>query len=361
MKVGVFTYHNAYSYGAHLQAYALQEIIRSLGHDAWIIDYKGDGFVAPRIRDLLCLSRTPWRLPDAINQYYTKKGLLEFAKLQHRTVHYPSYQSLMQAPPVFDAYVCGSDQIWQPKKVLDGRPIQDEYFLSFVKNGGKKIAYAPSFGRVPSASFICSMAPYLREFNHVSVREDEMREIVGKVMGQEVPSVCDPTILLGREGFEKILPKSKASVGVFYFPLSLNLPRDREICKLLELKYKHLEIVSRNRSLWFVGENVTPSPIEWVRKIRDSEFVLTNSFHGTVFAILFHKPFITLCWANETQNVRVANLLRKLGLVDRFWREESSSHFLDASSMPINWDSVDEKMQVWRSESLKYLKEALEK
>lgn len=128
----------------------------------------------------------------------------------------------------------------------------------------------------------------------------------------------------------------------------------------MEAKYKHLEIVARNRSLWFVGENVTPSPIEWIRKIRDAEFVLTNSFHGTVFAILFHKPFITLGWSKKEANIRVMNLLRKLGLEERFWGEESTSHFLEAAELPINWDAVDAKMLMWRSESMKYLKEALE-
>lgn len=359
MRVGIITYHNAYSYGAHLQAYALQEAIRSLGHDAWIIDYKGVGFNAPCMRDIFSALRRPWRLPDAINQYRTKKGFLAFSKWQHRTSHYPSHQALMQNPPDFDAYVCGSDQVWQPKLLTDGRAIQDEFFLSFVKNGGKKIAYAPSFGRMPDDEFIGNIAPYVKQFDHISVREESMVEIVKRIAGHDMPSVCDPTILLGREGFEKMLPKMKTHVGAFFYPLTLNLPRDKEICKSLVAQFGRLEIVSRNRPLWFIGDNIVPSPIEWMQRIRDAEFVLTNSFHGTVFSILFHKSFITLNWIKESQNIRVKNLLKRLGLTERFFDGGSLKSFDAAASAAVDWDAVDAKMTAWRRESMEYLKEAL--
>ena len=359
MRVGIMTYHNAYSYGAHLQAYALQEAIRSLGHDARVIDYKGVGFDAPRKKDLFPFLRRPWRLPDAINQYRTKKGFLAFAKWQHRTAHYSSYQDLMQNPPDFDAYVCGSDQVWQPKTLSDGRAIQDEFFLSFVKNGGQKIAYAPSFGTMPDDDFICNITPYVRQFDHISVREESMVGIVKGIVGLDVPSVCDPTILLGREGFEKMLPKTKTHVGAFFYPLALNLPRDKEICRSLAARFGHLEIVSRNRPLWFVGGNVAPSPIEWMQMIRDAEFVLTNSFHGTAFAILFHKPFMTLSWIKDAQNIRVKHLLDRLGLADRFFDGGSIKSFETAASAAIDWGAVDAKIFAWRGKSQEFLREAL--
>jgi len=361
MKVGIITYHNAYSYGAQLQAYALQEVVRMLGHEPWIIDFKGIGFDNPGVKDFLPVLERPWRLPEVVSQYNEKKAFLEFAKFQHRTRLYSLYQELMSNPPAFEAYICGSDQIWQPKDLKDGRAIQDEYFLSFVNNGGKKIAYAPSFGTLPSEDFVRRISPLLRRLDHISVREESMRDIVGGVVGHSVPTVCDPTLLLGRAGFSKLLPPDAGhKQGAFFYPLTLNLPRDKKICLHLEETYGSLEIVARNWHLWFVGSNVTLSPIEWMRRIRDAKFVLTNSFHGTAFSILFHKPFITLNWLKDSQNIRVRSMLARLGLEDRFFDGANVHDFSRIVERAVDWAAVDEKLSCWRWESMDFLRKALQ-
>ena len=96
-----------------------------------------------------------------------------------------------------------------------------------------------------------------------------------------------------------------------------------------------------------------------VAYIRDSDFVLTNSFNGTVFSILFHKPFITLNWENDLQNIRVRNLLSRVGLIDRFYDNKDIFGFEEYSEKLIDWDAVDEKLSEWRMSSLAFLKKTL--
>ena len=360
MTVGIITYHNACSYGAHLQAYALQEAIRSINHNPMIIDYKGVGFTPAGMKDFKKVLRKPWQVIESYNQYVMKKKMASFSSFQNRTCHYSSYRELMSSPPEFDAYICGSDQIWQPKLLLDGRIVQDEFFLSFVQRGKRKISYAPSFGTIPNDEYVRRITPLLMSFDNISVREESMVGIIRRAVGVSPQIVCDPTILVGKEVFENLLPlRSEQNQGAFFFPLTINQSRDPKICKEVQKRYKRLRIVGRGRRFLFIGENYIPSPIEWMASIRDADFVLTNSFHGTVFSILFHKPFITLNWANDLQNIRVKNLLERVGLESRFYSNEEVSGFFDVADAEIDWCSVDEKLETWRKQSFEFLKKAL--
>lgn len=364
MKVGVLTYHNAYSYGAQLQAYALQEVVRSLGHEVKIVDYKGEGFEKPAWGDFR-RAVTPSRLVCVLNRRKMKQALAEFAPYQDRTRPYASTDELTQSPPGFDAYICGSDQIWQPKKLVDGRIVRDEFFLSFAEPSARRIAYAPSFGTIPSAEYMTAVVPHLRRFSALSVREKSMVDLIRQYAELDVPTVCDPTILLGREGFDRLLEKDGTGMlqrqggGVFYFPLSYDLPRDRNVASALKKRFGRLAIVSRPLRQVFLGANAIPTPVGWIRMIKDADFALTNSFHGTAFSILFNKPFLTLSWKDRTKNGRVRNLLEDLGLGARFCDSADVSEILRAADQPIDWVEINRRMSVLRTQSRGFLAKAL--
>lgn len=359
MKVGIVTYHCAYSYGAVLQAYALQQVIASLGHNAFMVDY------VPKTRRDTAVSevfkaRSPSGLVEFINQVRKERAFKSFKSNFRLTKRCADFSELEKAMTDFDACVCGSDQIWHPKWFDSTGDFDNAYFLGFCPNSVRRIAYAPSFGCQISESFENAIKPYLLRFNAIAMREQMAAEVVSRLIGRNVECVCDPTILLGREGFDSLIGGARAagegSNALVIFPLSLS-SQFLGLSKFAS-KFKSVEIIGRPWKLRKMGKSITPDPLEWIRRISGSQFVVTNSFHGTVFSILYHRPFVTLAWNREQQNLRVKNLLSQLGLERRFL-DVSDADFESRRHETIDWSVVDEKLSNIRNLSLRYLQEAL--
>lgn len=353
MKIGIFTFHCAQNYGAVLQAYGLQEYLLSQGHDAYIIDYRPDYLVRMYqiasykhirslslktiIRELLVL---PIRLrrAKAFNSFINKR--LRLCKLD-----------LYNENNDFDAFVYGSDQIWNPR-ITEG--FDDVYFGKIPATKGKLLfAYAASMGS--TSQLTETDKEYLKEalshFSGISVRENELKEMLVNEIGVKASCVCDPVLLVGKELFASIVVdksvKSKRGTKSYLLLFQLEVINDfiRPITKGVADKFgfKLMEIISRREVIDFkVKQSCTPE--ELLKHIKKASYIITTSFHGTVLSILFGKQFNTIRIDPVTDS-RAVELLAKLNI------EECMVDLNNIVSSRIDYDCLQLELEKYVSES----------
>ena len=230
-------------------------------------------------------------------------------------VEYRSCEELYRNPPIYDYYICGSDQIWNPMAA----DYDLAYFLPFVKEG-KRIAYAPSFG--PKGNLIDIQKQKIKDlihaFDHLSVRENEGAELLNDLVGRKVPVLVDPTLLMEAKDWDTILqPIDTPQNYIFFYTLFAN----RDMIKIVYRVSKALKlpVITPFVSNQFdIGTNfikVTDcGPEQFLSYLKHATLVLTSSFHGTVFSILYEKPFYSINGMNDS---RIRTLLTTTGLIQR--------------------------------------------
>ena len=366
MKIGVVTYFDGLNYGAVLQAYSTFSLLRELGHDPVMIKYSAsDKPQFPWTR--LFRFRSPTGLVANINEFARQHKFLSFRPHFKKTRRYSSVDDLNNDPPDVEALICGSDTIWSQRNFAKTKTFDPYWFLGFGDDDIGRIAYAPSFWREAPLEFLKAIRSCLDRFDAIAVREEEHAKILSDFLERYIPCVCDPAILYGAEGMNRIIDEtaSKDDDGQEEYALvySLTIWKARDIPFYRELKkvFRRTKIIGYHWPLLRCGSPVTPNPGGFLRLIRDSSFVVTSAFHGTVYAVLSHRPFITLGWQEEGQNVRMRNFLSKIGLSDRFLAGNDVDAFKRKLVEPIDWVAVDKKIGAWRAESMAYLKESLDK
>lgn len=317
------------NYGACLQAYALQKKIKDLGFDCKILNYtQPDGYHNENLRSRVVYS--PILLPvfslmkkDFRN---THESIIKFNQFRKKylkfTKHLPTTESVYKADLDFDAYVCGSDQIWNPLLFNGNEPI---YFLDFAKENQKKIAYAASIG-VSDFPEECKQdfKQLLSGFDYIGVREIEGKNIVEQVAGVPADVVLDPTLLLDKQDWGKIANNPKISEPYIFCYLFGERPYIGEfvdyVKKITGYKVVCIPFTDRERN----SDNLnitTAGPLEFLGLIKNAELVITDSFHATAFSINFNTPFYSLLRNSDNEknnmNSRIYSILELSGLIDR--------------------------------------------
>ncbi|MGF2390652.1 MULTISPECIES: polysaccharide pyruvyl transferase family protein [Klebsiella] len=266
----------------------------------------------------------------------------------------------------FNAVVVGSDQTWRPRY----SPRIDSFFLDFLSENKKikKIAYASSFGTDDwefTNEQTAKFSKLLKEFHSVSVRENSAVTLSSEHLGVSPEHVLDPTLLLDRKVYLELIKdvSSKGRGNVFNYVLDKSQEKKdviQSVCKLLGKDFfatypEHSE--KEIRSIKNYAEYIYPPIEEWIRSFYDADFVITDSFHGTVFSIIFNKPFISI--GNERRGkARFTSLLRMFNLENRL-----VSHASDINSELINesidFDMVNSKLDEMKMQSLTFLKRSL--
>ena len=378
-KVGICACYNTLNYGSMLQAYATQVAIERLGCDGEYIIYKKKktpGFVLKQIPRLLNSNlmfdkMLAYKKKSALKKHpETQKqdalrvqAFMRFQKqyYRHFSPEFYGYEALCEGAKRYDAVVVGSDQLWTP----GGLPT-NFYILMFVPDEIPKISYATSFGvsKIPWYQRERTKR-FLRRIDHLSVRELKGADIVREVAGVEAKVVADPTLLLtGEEWLEKIPAKRVVEEKyIFCYFLGEN-PEHRTLSRQFAEK-KGLPIVTTPFLDSFVEEDqhfgdkalFDIAPDDFVNLIRGAEYIITDSFHGSIFSILNQKKFMTMNRFAEganSRNSRIDSLCALLGLQQR-----RCSGSMDAIEEDIPYDAVAEKLTALREESLAYLKQAL--
>ena len=384
-KIGIITFWESNdNYGQQLQCWALQHCLRARGYDAFLIrqyawpnqwTYKERGF-KQWIRDIIIKSLYATNIiyKSAIYNRFAlgpnrEAGRRQFPKFRKKnlvmTNIYDAPEKLVENPPQADIYITGSDQVWN--YVLEDGP-QKNYFLQFVNKDTKCIAYAPSIGRMTLPEDVKQKyKSYLKGFSAISVREKSAVALIAE-LGYKVENVLDPTMLLNAEDYRFILNNTKGKSSVFIYSMNYSSVDDIPYGDIKRYATKrNLPIVVTPGSGFvparelFEGVEYSYATIpQWIQHIAHAELVVTASFHGIVFAILFHRPFLFTPIVGERadRNVRVLDLLEDLNLDQRIWRGDVSFEKIELDE--INWQQVDSRLVDLREKSLAYLLGAIE-
>lgn len=351
MKIALLTIWHVGNYGAELQAYATYRILQELGHEVTIIDFRENEHSGTSLK-----ARIANHVSRLTLSHYK---FLQFWKkyLPNKTPHYHSFEQLKKNPPQADMYIVGSDQVWNYRITSEKA---DAYFLAFGTDDVKRASYASSFGmgiwKAPEK--LTSIAKrMLSKYVAVSCREASGIKILKDVFDIDATEVLDPTML-----FDEYFGMSSQNVtedgSLAYYPLSSN----NELTKFsIDLSQK-LGLRPNNIN-WKLSLSNTiawnrPSVEQWVSGIAKSSFVITPSFHGLAFSLLFHKQFIIVNNnINQERKVRMTDLLDKLGLGDRYFDSIEQARQSKIWECSIDYETVFPKLLQMREASINYLKE----
>jgi len=320
MKIGTITFHGALNFGSALQSYALQEVLKGMGHEVRIIDYRSRDYeqyrlFQPRHPKMTLRAMRCWR-----KRLSRKTAFTEFSKKYFRLTKRPYFwkkeSDMCELAELFDCFICGSDQIWNS----EAEEIDGKYFADFADRK-KRVSYAASFG----IEYVVDerkkeFKKYLSEMEKISVREQTGSEVVEALINQRPECHIDPTLLLSKNKWDFIADKFKKPCEKYLFCYFLGKPTDHILNILNEYKKKNEKV--NILSIWDRddGTHNNVGPGEFLGLIKNAELILTDSFHGTVFSIIYHKPFYTFSrtGVKESMDTRVVSLLKLLELTDRF-------------------------------------------
>lgn len=399
MKVGILTQPLTNNYGGLLQAYALQTTLERMGHDVVVLnrpmpfvpDVANDAFVPSVIRlfknCVKFLMRKPLikvyheLLP---HQHIVANRLTEIfiVTYHHKSPDFSSTESVAAfcRKQGIDAYIVGSDQCWRPLY----SPCLPNYYLDFAKDWDvKRISYAASFGvdhweYSDDETRLC--ASLAQKFDAVSVREESGIALCKDYLGIGAVHVLDPTMLLDADDYNNLVedfnPKIFNIAPEHRVKTTLDVKDKKLFCYVLNMnaqKQAFIQTVSKAKRLTPVEcmpkdfraqevfekcpDDCTFPPVElWLQSFRDAEMVIADSFHGTVFSIIYNKPFWVL--GNPDRGMaRFQSLLRMFGLEDRLVTPDILAT-LDFDA-PIDWSSVNARREELKQKSLAFLKDNL--
>lgn len=352
MKIGILTQHFLLNYGGIIQNFALQQVLLKLGHDPLTFEHD------------TCYSRTRWFLRSAkhVLKNHSLKGLpvyptyqgrignknfIKFVLKNIRSVTVNDFTPDLTQKYGLDAYVVGSDQVWRPAFNLG--PRLGNMFLDFAGDDVKKISYAASFG--------CKEWEYTEEqermcgklakrFDAISVREASGVDLCKEHFGVDATLVLDPTLLLNKEDYGKVchdVPKKEKHIFVYSLVVNEGV---------LAVAEKVAEAMGLSIIVKQAGRKVKKEDTieDWFAEFRDADYVVTDSFHGMVFSIIFNKPF-SIVMNPSGGNDRYLSLLSQLGLMERIVSDELQPVF-----SAIDWSDVNHRLTELRKASFEFLK-----
>lgn len=355
MKICTITCHDVYNSGASLQAYALMKYLEEKGNEVEIIDYKPDylsnhyklGVVAnPKYERnlILKIAYLTLKFPGRVLALKNKKKYDEFRSnyLKITKRRYVSNDELKNNPPQADVFICGSDQIWN-SKFNNGK--DPAFYLDFVPKGRIRAAYAASFATDSIEESVRDITKErISKLDYIGVREVSALNILENLGINNGVQVLDPVFLLDKYQWEKLTyPINKNEKYIFVYDFDgNNLIKD---IAMKIAKEKNLKIYTVFKSSYSDKVIKRMGPIDFISYIKNAEFVISNSFHGTAFSIIFEKQFAVVN-RKEAINTRMRDLLSILKIENRLISENYNFNNL------IN--DVDYK------EVNKYLRERLE-
>jgi hypothetical protein len=320
MNAGVITFHSAHNYGASLQTWALQKVLKNMGVEPFVIHYH------PNIIDRLYVAPKQETLKKKIKyslqkkyrnrvkmQVYKNKKYVHFIHNSFKLLgDFKTYEELECAKLGLDAYITGSDQVWNSDHT-DG--FDPAYLLDFAESGAKKISYAASVGReyiLPQ--YREQFSNSLKSYTSISVREASARPAIEALTDKPVVVVLDPTLLLSRQDYEELKkPGLFCDRYILVYMMETNNGLVKFANKLsialgLPIIQRKPPTVFRNE----LGSYYTDTAAEFLSEIENAEYVLTNSFHATVFSLIYEKPFISML--HTSTGARTSDLLKSVGL-----------------------------------------------
>ena len=367
MKIGILTYHRAENYGALLQAYATKTYLEGLGHETSFVDYwpqyhidyfklfSWRRFLASSIYTKLAMliGILVW----GISRYCRKRELQQFMQQRLGLTPKPQYTDMDDKTEQYDAVIYGSDQIWR-KQHLGGVGFDDWYFGSDNVLAERKIAYAASMGKQETTEkddgYVKRM---MQNFSHIAVRETSLQDYLYKL---EVSStvVADPVFLLTKEQWQKLVqPTGKCEDYILFYNL-LNTPESTRFAKALS-QHTGLPVieVTKRLSLLHIGSGYvrTASVERFLGLLAGARYVVSNSFHGVAFSLIFGKQFWAAGMGEKAG--RVTSLLASVGISQRYVETAFQPALLKDT---INYENVNVQLEKLVTSSEIFLKASID-
>ena len=385
--IGIFTVIDVYNYGTKLQAYAMQEIFKNKGYVSEILTYEEKKGVKSKIKFLLksivsfflpkyllikkhnaVLASNYKGVPNNIKELIRNR-MWEFDGFDkyYNYKHFVFKRNLIKHTKKYSAVVCGSDQIWHP--ILNRNKF---WTLQYVSKNVRRFSYAPSLGvnEIPEDA-----KPFFRKvlktMNKISVREEKGAELLKELTDKPITVVLDPTLLAGRKVWDKILKNREDLTNNANYCLCYLLGPNEEHRRIVveAANYLNLSIYNFSHFKQFNNsDEILPgkhlydvSPEEFIGLISKAKFVITDSFHCSVFSLMYHIPFVTLLRYNDKDNLstnsRIFSLLGQFGLETRIYTgQQTIKEIIDKR---INYDYVDKELDIARKNSEVFLNDAL--
>lgn len=384
-RIGLVCNYYILNYGSALQCFATEFIIKDMGYDVETIQFANIPTKKAKRQIFLRLKLKQCFIPKAVikkmhrlknnnlNEYYKnivkerKKNFDEFITSNLRlTEKYNSLDEVRKIAEKYNVIILGSDQLLCPKDIICGY-----HTLSFVPDNVKRISYAASFGLSELPFLVKNIAGKdLRKFDKFSAREIAGAKIFKELTGKEVPVVVDPTMLISVEKWNNISGDEPIIQGKYIYCYFIGENKShRKIAKKLSLltgykivSIRHIDEYIEEDELFGEEAVNNAGPKEFINLIKNAEYILADSFHATIFSILFKKNFFVLNRfennSSGSTNSRIDSLLNILGLEER--RLHSSEDITKKYDKKINYDIVNNVLKDWVEESKRYLKDALE-
>lgn len=357
MNIGIITFHGALNFGSALQAYALRTALVNEGHKVRIINYRAldyEQYSLIQVRHPRTLLRTLTHWKSFHSRWAAFNSFAnDYFSLTDKAYSSNEEGALAELATEFDCFICGSDQIWN----LDcTRGVVEPFFLSFAGDK-RRIAYAPSLAHTsfkPENFDQELVASLLSKFDYLSVREEETLSLFQPLVDKPIDVVLDPTLLLGASDYADMSVKAVVD-GEYAF---LYLLRDcseliESACRMtLDSGVRFAYVSDRDLPIPNSINLFGIGPREFISLIAHASLVLTNSFHATVFSVLFHKPFRV--FATDKSGARMRDLLYNLGISER-----CVSLVCADGIAPVDWGKVDLALGGFREHSWQYLRKAL--
>lgn len=352
MKVGIMTFWwSEDNYGQLLQCYALQKYLREQGYDAYLIrydprrDYKSDKL---RFLNILNIKVVFYKLCNLLNNPTTTERGFEVFRRNYITATgriYYHYSELVEDPPVADIYITGSDQVWNyPDKYKRYENLINAYFLNFGSPDIKRISFAASFSRKKLGFKLREfIKPLLQKFDYVSVREKEGIELCENIGYKEAKLILDPTFFIALNQYPIADNSISDSKYIFVYLLGSKCIYPKKQIESfaaengLSIKYVYSQGKNKKKN------GINASIPEWLTLIQNADYIITNSFHGIVFSILFEKKFAALPLISffEDTNIRLTTLLNLLNLERNYFSSDINTCFFVAN----NWIDIKKKIE----------------
>lgn len=367
MKVAILTIPIHSNFGYIMQLYALQKAVQKAGHEAYTIQLK----VEPKS----VKQRVIYLLKGIVSKYLLRRNATPFRKFPTRrqmecmdvntwdfinhhcnlTKYIPSVNRLSELANEYDVFVVGSDQVWRKRYSID----IPSFFFSFLPEEKKRIAYAASFGISKNdygEELTQTCKRLLSKFSAVGVREKTAVKLCDEVFGVKAEQVLDPTLLLAKEDYLQLIEDDKiGKVPSTPFLLlyvidtasektaiARKMAAEKDL-EIYQIKSPDFKDVGSSR----VNDCIYPHISTWLYAFSHASYIITDSFHGTVFSIIFEKPFLTFGNAKRGLD-RMVSLLNMFHLAERLYSE--SFHEND-----IDYNMVNERIKEERDNSLRFM------
>lgn len=380
--IGVCIKYFHENYGGMLQAFATTQIFESRNIPYELIRYEKKKSVAftiksvPRLFNQVLFNDKYEALQKKIslkkhpefaqNNFIRMKAFERFKKTNFTKLssEYYGLNQLLEGAKNYTAVVTGSDQLWSPA----GLPT-NFYNLQFVPDEIRKISYASSFGvnNIPYYQ-IKRTKKFLNRIEFISMRENRGREIVKELIGRNVPILLDPVLMFDSEQWNRMIPVNVLCKQpyIFAYFLGANVEYRKAVIELS--KATGCKIVTLRHLDQFVSEDETfgdyapydVGPVEFLNYLRNADYVCTDSFHGSVFSIIYRKKFVSFNRYDEaskySKNSRIDTLCKEFGLEDRRF----NGTLIEVMQQNIDYKVVNDKLVLLKAESMNYLDKAFD-